>query len=361
MPARPVRPSARPPVRPRAGDVAGVQWPAWQHRAWLSDGSRPRRRATSTSATSAPRCWPGCSPGRPARAFLLRVDDLDPATARDDVAAAQLDDLRPLGARLGRPDRPPARPHRGRTATAIAELVGRGLTYPCYCSRREILEASAAPHGEAPEGAYPGHVPRPEPRPSGPRAGRHGADPRRCGCAPTGERVTVVDRLHGPVTAVVDDLVLRRGDGVPAYNLAVRGRRRRGRGSARSCGATTCCCRPRARRTWPAARTGRASAYAHVPLVLAPDGARLAKRDGAVTLADRPARGESPDDVRVVAGREPRAGRARRAGVDGHAARPVRPGRLPPSRGCSTGPARQLTWPTDRTVGMDRGDASLRR
>ena len=39
--------------------------------------------------------------------------------------------------------------------------------------------------------------------------------------------------------------------------------------------------------------------YAHVPLVLGPDGARLAKRHGAVTLADRSARGESPLDVRA--------------------------------------------------------------
>jgi glutamyl-tRNA synthetase len=37
--------------------------------------------------------------------------------------------------------------------------------------------------------------------------------------------------------------------------------------------------------------------YAHVPLVLGPDGRRLAKRHGAVTLADRVALGESPEDV----------------------------------------------------------------
>ena len=48
-----------------------------------------------------------------------------------------------------------------------------------------------------------------------------------------------------------------------------------------------------------AARLGLAvPAYAHVPLVLAPNGARLAKRDGAVTMADREQRGESPDEVR---------------------------------------------------------------
>ena len=42
-----------------------------------------------------------------------------------------------------------------------------------------------------------------------------------------------------------------------------------------------------------------APSYAHVPLVLGPDGARLAKRHGAVTLADRTSRGETPLDVRA--------------------------------------------------------------
>jgi glutamyl-tRNA synthetase len=39
--------------------------------------------------------------------------------------------------------------------------------------------------------------------------------------------------------------------------------------------------------------------YAHVPLLLGPDGARLAKRHGAVTLADRAALGDAPEDVRA--------------------------------------------------------------
>jgi glutamyl-tRNA synthetase len=42
-----------------------------------------------------------------------------------------------------------------------------------------------------------------------------------------------------------------------------------------------------------------APGYAHVPLVLGPDGRRLAKRHGAVTLADRAALGESPADARA--------------------------------------------------------------
>jgi glutamyl-tRNA synthetase len=53
------------------------------------------------------------------------------------------------------------------------------------------------------------------------------------------------------------------------------------------------------RQLWLAARLGlEAPRHAHVALVLGPDGARLAKRHGAVTLADRAAQGQSADDVR---------------------------------------------------------------
>ena len=105
------------------------------------------------------------------------------------------------------------------------------------------------------------------------------------------------DRLAGPVEAEVDDLVLRRNDGVPSYNLAVviddagQGIGEVVRGDdlllstprhlhlARLLGLPT-------------------PEYAHLPLVLGPDGQRLAKRHGAVTLADAVASGQTPADVR---------------------------------------------------------------
>jgi glutamyl-tRNA synthetase len=95
----------------------------------------------------------------------------------------------------------------------------------------------------------------------------------------------------------VDDVVIRRNDGAPGYNLAVvvddadQGVEEVVRG------ADLLDSTPRQ------ALLGRllglpAPAYAHVPLVLGPDGARLAKRHGAVTLADRAARGQSSARVR---------------------------------------------------------------
>ena len=97
--------------------------------------------------------------------------------------------------------------------------------------------------------------------------------------------MTIADRLHGERTDPVDDLVLRRRDGAFAYNLAVVvddaeqgvGEVVRGDDLLPSTAGQALLCdllgleRP---------------AWAHVPLVLGPDGARLAKRHGAVTLRD---------------------------------------------------------------------------
>lgn len=226
-------------------------------------------------------------------AFLLRLEDLDPASRRPAVAEAQLRDLSRLGLDwdgevLRQSD------HLDLAHDAIATLTSAGLTYPCYCSRREISEATTAAHGPVPDGAYPGTcrtltaARRAEREASGrPAALRLAAG------APT---VTAEDRLRGPVTAEVDDLVLRRNDGTPAYNLAVvvhdaaQGVEEVVRGDDLLASTP--------RQVHLAHLLGLAvPAYAHVPLVLAPDGRRLAKRDGAVTLSDRLALGESIPDV----------------------------------------------------------------
>jgi glutamyl-tRNA synthetase len=108
--------------------------------------------------------------------------------------------------------------------------------------------------------------------------------------------VTVEDALHGPFTGVIDDVVLRRNDGTPAYNLAVVvddvaqgvGQVVRGDDLLPST----------PRQVHLAHCLGLTPpGYAHVPLALALDGARLAKRHGAVTLHDRAQRGDSAATV----------------------------------------------------------------
>ncbi len=102
-----------------------------------------------------------------------------------------------------------------------------------------------------------------------------------------------------PYTGVVDDFVLRRNDGVTAYNLAVvvddaeQGVDQVVRGDDLLSSTP--------RQAYLASLLGvPVPEYAHVPLVLNRDGARLAKRDGAVTLGELAAVGLSAGEVRDV-------------------------------------------------------------
>ncbi len=230
--------------------------------------------------------------------FVVRMEDLDRLTASPVHEAAQLRDLAALGLDW---DGPVLRQSE-RFAwyrTAIDELAGRGLVYPCYCTRREIREAAAAPHGDLPDGAYPGTCR--ELTDAHHRAfeaqGRRPALRLRAGDV----EVSFVDRLRGRVTGRVDDFVLCRNDGVPAYNLAVVidddaqvvGEVVRGDDLLTST--------PRQLHLYELLALP-APSYAHVPMVLAPDGSRLAKRHGAVTLALLAAGGHDAASVRAMLG-----------------------------------------------------------
>ena len=213
------------------------------------------------------------------RRFLVRVEDLDDRT-HDDVAHRQLADLAAIGVTWDEePEWQSA--HRERYDAVIDRLAERGLVYECYCSRKDILNAPGAPH--APEGAYPGTCRtlsderRPERRdPGRPPALRLRADT---------PEYTVTDLLHGRYTGVVDDFVLRRGDGVPAYNLAVVVDDAQAGVDQVVRGDDLLASSPR--QAYLADLLGDPQpAYAHVPLALNAEGKRLAKRDGAVTLAE---------------------------------------------------------------------------
>ena len=177
---------------------------------------------------------------------------------------------------------------------ALTELRRSGRVYPCWCTRAEIRAAAGAPHGPQPEGAYPGTCRRLTAAEGGERA-RTASRPPALRLDAGAEHVGFTDRLHGDVQGVADDVVLFRGDGTPAYNLAVVvddaqqgiGEVVRGDDLLDSTPAQLLLTRLLGA---PVPR------YAHVPLVLGPDGARLAKRHGAVTLADRAALGESAAD-----------------------------------------------------------------
>lgn len=225
--------------------------------------------------------------------FVLRIEDLDPATSRAEHEAGQLADLAALGLDWDGPVMRQSE-HRAAHEAALADLVARGLTYRCFCSRREVREASAAPH--VLPGTYPGTC-----RDLGPdevAAREASGRPAALRLRGSGEAVTIVDRLRGSVTRPADDIVLRRNDGVPAYHVAVvvddaaQGVEEVVRGDD-LLDAT-----PSQAHLLDLLGLPR-PAWAHVPLVLGADGDRLAKRHGAVTLADLAAVGVDADQVRA--------------------------------------------------------------
>ena len=233
------------------------------------------------------------------RRFLMRVEDVD--RDRDAGAAAgQLADLQQLGIDWDG-DAVLQSARRAAHEAAISRLTEAGLVYECTCTRREILEAPSAPH--APPGAYPGTC---RDRSAEQREGaRRRIAPRlpalRLRVPEDAREGSFTDLILGRVSGTIDDLVLRRGDGAIAYNLAVvvddaaMGVDQIVRGDDLASSTP--------RQNLLQRLLGLPSppevVYAHVPLVLGPSGARLAKRDGSVTLADLAARGVDAGEVRA--------------------------------------------------------------
>ena len=219
--------------------------------------------------------------------WIVRMEDLDRLTASRGHEDDQLRSLAMLGMTW---DGPVVRQSErfALYREAIRLLQMQRLVYPCFCTRREIREAAQAPHGASPDGAYPGtcRTLSDSDRQRLEREGRRPALRLRA----DGASIEVHDLLAGVYRGAVDDVVLQRNDGIPAYNLAVVV-------DDAAQGVTDVVRGDDLLESTPrqillqgllGLPTPR---YAHVPLVLAPDGSRLAKRHGAVTLADLAQRG----------------------------------------------------------------------
>jgi glutamyl-tRNA synthetase len=226
--------------------------------------------------------------------FLVRVEDLDRSRVRPGVEEAQLADLRAIGLDW---DGPTVRQSERLPLyeEAIARLDSDGYLYPCYCTRAEIRASASAPHGISATDRYPGTcrelttVERAERETAGrPPALRVRAD---------GVRVAFEDRLLGRREEEVDDFVVRRNDGAPAYQLAVTVDDAAQEIGEVVRGADLVDSTPRQLLLAHLLGLTAVPRYAHVPLVLGPDGRRLAKRHGAVTLVERGILGEGPAEI----------------------------------------------------------------
>ncbi|MDQ3158400.1 MAG: tRNA glutamyl-Q(34) synthetase GluQRS [Actinomycetota bacterium] len=223
------------------------------------------------------------------RDFLMRIEDLD--RVRPGAEERQLADLRAIGidwdgAIIRQSDRG------GLYADALKRLSNAGLTYECFCSRKEIHEAPSAPHH--PPGAYPGTC---RELTDIERAARRLHRPAALRLRAGLQKHTVTDALRGQVEGAVDDIVLMRNDGVPAYNLAVVVDDAGQRVDQVVRGDDLLSSAPR--QAYLASLLGYPEpTYAHVPLALNARGQRLAKRDGAVTVKDLAGKGLDAGDVR---------------------------------------------------------------
>jgi glutamyl-Q tRNA(Asp) synthetase len=259
--------------------------------------------------------------------FLLRMEDLDHSRVRPEFVGAIYRDLAWLGVEWETPvlfqsTRLPA------YRAALDHLTGRGLTYPCTCTRRDIAEAVSAPQEDAlpsgPDGpVYPGTC-RGRPHMPGQTAAIRldmrraiaalgGPDMRRAIAAlggpaavaglhfeeldagPSGE-TGAIHLDPGALVAAAGDVVLTRRDGAPAYHLAVVV-------DDAHQGITHV---TRGRDLFPATPVHRllqalmgfaTPVYRHHRLIRDATGKRLAKRADAYSLAKLRAEGLRPEDI----------------------------------------------------------------
>lgn len=223
--------------------------------------------------------------------FIVRMEDLDRVQAAPEHERRQLADLAALGLDWeGDVVRQSER--FDLYHDALSTLRARGLVYECFCSRREVraeIEAApSAPH--LPPGSYPGTC-RTLTAPSRTAfldAGRTPALRLRASesmDAAAPELIGFDDIVTGHHEGGVDDVVLRRNDGIPAYNLAVviddadQGVTQVVRGDDLLDST------PRQIHLQRLLDLPTPD-YGHVPLVFGEDGERLSKRHGSVSLAE---------------------------------------------------------------------------
>ena len=228
--------------------------------------------------------------------FLLRIEDIDPGRSREAFIAGIEEDLHWLG--LGW-DGPAVRQSQRLPlyAAALDRLKALGLVYPCFCTRAEIAASAAAPHGD--EGpAYPGTCRALSPGEREARAHEPhcwrldmSAAITRAGPGRRWHDEEAGDMIADP--APQGDVVLARKDAPTSYHLAVTVDDA-AQGVTDVVRGMDLFAATHVHRLLQALLGLPTPRYHHHPLLMGPDGKRLAKRAGAPALADLRAAGADP-------------------------------------------------------------------
>ena len=219
--------------------------------------------------------------------ILLRIEDLDGPRIKPGADRQAIEDLRWLG--LDWDEGPIYQsPRREQYHQAMQGLLVGGAAYPCICSRKEVDQAASAPHAEDGAAVYPGTCRGKFPSLE---AARHaaGREPAIRFLVPD-IIVEWTDELRGPqrcdVARELGDFVIAKADGTPAYQLAVVVDDAAMRITHIVRGDDLIDSTPRQILLYRAlGLTDRIPAYRHLPLVIGPDGRRLAKRHGDTRLS----------------------------------------------------------------------------
>jgi glutamyl-tRNA synthetase len=221
--------------------------------------------------------------------FILRVEDTDRERSTEEAVRVILDGMAWLG--LDADEGPYYQTQRfDRYRAVLEQMLGAGAAYRCYCTKEELEAMRAEQLARKEKPRYDGRCRnRTEPRP--------GVNPVIRYKNPLEGEVIVDDQVHGRVSfqnSELDDLIIARSDSTPTYNFCVvvddmdmgithviRGddhlnNTPRQMNMLRSLGAEP-------------------PVYAHLPMILGPDGAKLSKRHGAVSVLQYQEEGFLPD------------------------------------------------------------------
>jgi len=221
--------------------------------------------------------------------FILRVEDTDRERSTDEAVQVILDGMKWLG--LDADEGPYYQTRRyDRYREVLGQMLAAGQAYRCYCSKAELEDMRARQMAAKQKPRYDGRC-RDLAEP------RAGVEPVIRFRNPLDGEVVVDDQVHGRVVfqnSELDDLVIARADGNPTYNFCVvvddsdmgvthviRGddhlnNTPRQMNMLRALGAAV-------------------PVYAHVPMILGADGAKLSKRHGAVSVLQYQEEGYLPD------------------------------------------------------------------